>query len=127
MKLSQAVALAALCPSLFGCSTPPKPAPPEPVVVKTPADGTWRGTSTRFQADSRQCPHPGLVEFVVWKNQFQYRWDYHVYIDATILPDDTVQGSAPGISLVGKRNGPRMEGDLTNGTCGLHFTVRLVD
>ena len=24
-------------------------------------DGVYRGTSTRFQADSRACPHPGLV------------------------------------------------------------------
>jgi hypothetical protein len=97
------------------------------VVAKLPVDGTYRGTSTRFQADSRACPHPGLVEVVVWDRKFQYKWDYQVYVDATIAADDTIQGSGPGISLIGNRSGPTIDGDITNGTCGLHFTLRLVN
>jgi hypothetical protein len=86
-------------------------------------DGTYRGTSTRFQADSRNCPHPGLVLLVVQNSRFQYHWSYGVYIDAAIAPDGTVQGSAPNFTLIGRRDGKRIEGDVTNGNCGLHYTV----
>ena len=85
--------------------------------------GFWRGTSTRFQVESRSCPHPGLVTIQVWDDKFQYRWDNKTWVDAAILADGTVQGQAPGISMIGKMAGKRMEGDVTNGDCGLHFTV----
>jgi hypothetical protein len=118
---------AALCAAVAACtSSPPKPPPPvapPPVEV----DGTYRGTATRFQADSRTCPHPGLVLLVVDNHQFQYHWSYGVYIDASIAPDGTIQGSAPEFTLVGKRDGEHMEGDVTNGACGLHFTVVKTD
>jgi hypothetical protein len=127
MKAIRAAALAALCAALSACVSPPPPPPPAPVLHKAPVDGTYRGTSTRFQSDSRQCPHPGLVEVVVWDNKFQYKWDYQVYIDATIAADDTIQGSGPGITLVGKRIGHSIDGDITNGVCGLHFTLKLVE
>ena len=86
-------------------------------------DGEYRGTSTRFQADSRSCPHPGLVHFDVSGNAFQFRWDRDTYVDATIASDGTVSGGAERITLTGRRNGHRIEGDITNGNCGLHFTV----
>jgi hypothetical protein len=86
-------------------------------------DGAYRGTTTRFQADSRTCPHPGLVLLVVQDDRFQFRWNYDTYIDATISPDGSIKGSAPNFTLVGKRAGQRIEGDVTNGDCGLHFTV----
>jgi hypothetical protein len=113
--------LAALCATLAACAPPPQPQPPAP--PPEPVDGTYRGTSTRFQADSRNCPHPGLVLLVVQNSQFQYHWSYGVYIDATIAPDGTVRGSAPSFTLIGKRDGKRIEGDVTNGNCGLHYTV----
>src|SRR5277367_359403 len=113
--------VATLCAALGACAPPPPPSPPAPPPVSV--DGTYRGTSTRFQADSRACPHPGLVLLVVLNNLFQYHWSYGVYIDAAIAPDDTIQGSAPEFTLVGKRSGKRIEGDVTNGTCGLNFTV----
>ncbi len=114
---------AALCAAVAACaSSPPKP-PPPPAPPPVAVDGTYRGTSTRFQADSRTCPHPGLVLLVVYNHQFQYHWSYGVYIDASIAPDGTIQGSAPEFTLVGKRDGTHMEGDVTNGACGLHFTV----
>lgn len=111
----------------IACATPAKPpAPaasqPKPATVEF-TDGEYRGTTTRYQADSRACPHPGLVTLVVWDNRFQYRWDRETYVDATIEADGGVQGLAPGISLLGRLNGKRIEGDVTNGTCGLHFTV----
>jgi hypothetical protein len=120
-------ALAALCAALFACSPPPAPAPdpPKPAApAPEPADGNWHGTSTRFRADSRRCPHPGLVTFIVWDNHFQYRWDYRTDVDATISADGEIEGAGPGISLRGKRDGNKITGDITNGECGLHFTVR---
>jgi hypothetical protein len=118
--------VAALCAALAACAAPAPP-PPKPAAPSEPVDGTYRGTSTRFQADSRTCPHPGLVLIVVQNSQFQFHWSYGVYIDASIAPDGTIQGSAPEFTLVGKRDGKRMDGDVTNGGCGLHFTVTKTD
>jgi hypothetical protein len=89
-------------------------------------DGQYRGTSTRFQAESRACPHPGLVRLDVVGNAFQYRWDRNTWVDATIAPDGTITGGAERITLVGKLTGPKLEGDVTNGNCGLHFTLTKV-
>ena len=86
-------------------------------------DGAYRGTSTRFQADSRACPHPGLVRFDVVGNAFQFRWDRDTYVDATIAPDGTISGGAERITLTGRQTGRKIEGDVTNGNCGLHFTL----
>jgi hypothetical protein len=109
---------------LVSCASP-SPAPPTPP-PKPPdnIDGEYRGTSTRFQADSRACPHPGLVDFQVIQNQFQYRWDYKTWVLATIAPDGGVTGGAESITLVGKESGQMIQGDVTNGNCGLHFTVK---
>jgi len=117
--------LTALCAALTACA-PAKP-PPPPAPPPEPVEGLYRGTSTRFQADSRTCPHPGLVMIAVHNNQFQYHWSYGVYIDATIAPDGMITGSAPEFTLVGKRDGTRLEGDVTNGACGLHFTAVKTD
>jgi len=114
----------ALCVAAAACSTPPPPKPPEPP-PKPPEtiDGEYRGTSTRFQADSRACPHPGLVRLDVVNRAFQFRWDRDTWVDATIAPDGTVTGGAERITLVGKQTGPKIVGDVTNGDCGLHFTL----
>jgi hypothetical protein len=109
---------------LFACA--PAPPPPKPATPPAPAvttDGVYRGTSTRFQADSRSCPHPGIVRLYVQNRQFSYRWDYATWVDSSIDPDGTVHGQADRITLVGKRDGKHMEGDVTDGACGLHFTV----
>ena len=83
---------------------------------------TW-GTSTRFRAERRDCPHPGLVRLTVQDGHFQYRWDFRTMVDSTVDPDDSVHGQAANITLAGRRAGTRIEGDVTNGYCGLHFTV----
>ena len=67
--------------------------------------------------------HPGLVTLRVMDDRFQYRWDSRTWIDVAIDPDGTLHGEGPGITLVGKRLGKRIEGDVTNGDCGLHFTA----
>lgn len=113
-----AMLTAALLPAACGSSTPTGPTRP---VGDT--SGTWRGTSTRFQAEARSCPHPGLVSLQVWDDKFQYRWDRDTYVEAAIRADGSVLGQAPGMTLVGKYTAQRIEGDITNGACGLHFTV----
>ena len=119
MKLARLTMLtAALLPAACGSSTPTGPTRP---VGDT--SGTWRGTSTRFQAEARSCPHPGLVALQVWDDKFQYRWDRDTYVEAAIRADGSVLGQAPGMTLVGKYTVQRIEGDITNGACGLHFTV----
>lgn len=108
---------------LAACAAPPPPEPAKPATPIDEVDGEYRGTSTRFQADSRSCPRPGLVTLIVWDNKFQYHWYRDVWLDAAIAPDDTVTGQGPGITLQGRRTGSRIEGDVTDGTCGFHFTV----
>ncbi len=108
----------ALLPAACGSAPSPHAAKPA-----EETSGFWRGTATRFQVESRACPRPGLVTIQVWDDKFQYRWDNKTWIDAEIAADNVVRGQAPGIMLVGKIAGKRMEGDVTNGDCGLHFTV----
>ena len=115
---------ATLCAALAACAA--KPPPPEPTPPPKPAatvDGEYRGTSTRFQAGNRACPHPGLVTIEVNANAFQFHWDPRTWVDATIAADGTITGGAESITLVGRQTGPKIEGDVTNGTCGLHFTA----
>lgn len=123
MNLIRPSLLATLSLVLFACAAPPPLPPPEPKPPVISTAGTWRGSSTRFQADNRNCPHPGLVMLQIWDDRFQYRWDFKTYVDATIDPDGAIHGGAPDITLVGKYNGRKIEGDVTNGNCGLHFTV----
>jgi hypothetical protein len=126
MKLFRAAALSALCATLLACAQKPAPPPASPAPPSSraePMEGTYRGSSTRFQADQKGCPRPGLVTIVVWDNRFQYRWDHKTYIDVVLNDDGSIQGSDADISLRGRRDGQRIEGDVTNGTCGLHFTL----
>jgi hypothetical protein len=112
----------------------PSAAPAEPVPAAfAPAspsssqeaglDGLYRGTSTRYLARRRDCPHPGLVELYVQGGQFTYRWDRDTQVLASIAPDGTVTGQEGSVQLTGRVDGPQMTGDLTNGSCALHFTV----
>ena len=72
---------------------------------------------------SRACPHPGLALIQVYDNKFTTRWDRTTDVNATIGGDGTIQGGAENISLTGKLDGTKMTFDVTNGDCGLHFTV----
>jgi hypothetical protein len=125
MRNHRATVVAAVCAVLSACASPPPPAASPAKPPSSDIDGEYRGTSTRFQAESRSCPHPGLVDFQVIQHQFQYRWDYQTFVLAAIAPDGSVTGGAERITLVAKQNGSVIEGDVTNGNCGLHFTVKL--
>jgi hypothetical protein len=122
MKIVRVGFFAACAAALASCASPPPPPAPPPKPAET-IDGEYRGTSTRFQAESRACPHPGLVRLEVIDGAFQFRWDGRTQVDGTIAPDGTVTGSGERITLVGKQTGRRIEADVTNGDCGLHFTV----
>ena len=45
-------------------------------------------------------------------------------VDLAISPDGRITGQAEGITLAGRQHGKKLEGDVTNGICGLHFTVQ---
>ncbi len=119
------LAVPVLAAALSACAPTPPPEAPRPKVDIVA--GQYRGTSTRFQAIGRQCPRPGLVSFQVWDKRFQYRWSYNVYVDGLIRDDGTVEGSGPGITMVGRYSANKIEADVTNGDCGLHFNVTLKD
>ena len=82
-----------------------------------------QGTSTRFRAARRTCPRPGLLRIEVIGSAFQFRWDRDTYVDATIAPDGTISGGAERITLAGRQADRKLEGDVTDGDCSLHFTV----
>lgn len=114
---------------LAGCSAPPAsvrigaaaaPAASDPANP----DGLYDGTSTRYLATGRDCPHPGLVEFDVQDRQFTYRWAWGTDVPAVVQPDGSVTGENGPVQLRGQLVGTKMTGNLTNGACALHFTVR---
>lgn len=112
---------------LTACASPARkpavPTAPDPPVPEV-SNGIYRGTSTRFQSDARSCPRPGLVTLYVQNRQFDYRWDRQTYVSSAIAPDGRITGQAEGITLAGRQHGTKLEGDVTNGICGLHFTVQ---
>jgi hypothetical protein len=122
------VAAVTLTLALTACSAPP-PTPSRPTSARTVSviDGLYRGTSTRFQANSRNCPRPGLVSIQLWDRKFEYRWDRNTYIEVVVLPDGSLHGEVYGVSLTGRLDGDKITGDVTNGDCGLHFTLRKRD
>lgn len=119
--------LAATAAGLAACASPPRQpaiqAPADPPVPEA-NNGIYRGTSTRFQSDARSCPRPGLVTLYVQNREFDYRWDRKTYVSSAISPDGRITGQAEGITLAGRQHGKKLEGDVTNGICGLHFTVQ---
>lgn len=118
----------ALCVALAGCAgAPPQRAdadPPKVALAAPIVDGFYRGTSTRFRANRRDCPHPGLVFLTVQGGQFEFRWNQLLDVPASIAPDGTIQGVGTDVTLTGRLADGTLSGDVTNGTCGLHFTTR---
>ncbi len=113
----------ALCAALAACAAPPQAASVARAAAPPDRDGAYYGTSTRFRADARNCPHPGIITLYVAQGAFYYRWTYGTDIEASIAPDGTISGSGPGIVLTGTIQGRRMDGNVVSAACGLHFTV----
>ena len=114
------------CLSLTACQ-PGQSAPTQAADPSKSPVGEWRGSTTRFQSDSRSCPRPSLLTVVVWDDRFEFRWDVNTRLNVAIEADGNVHAEAAGVSLTGKRDGNRMVGDATNGSCGLHFTLNKVE
>ncbi len=129
MSIARTCSIPMACILLSACAARP-PAPATPVAqavapsADAVADGVYNGTSTRFQADRRDCPHPGLVTLVVQAQRFEFRWSYGISVDAAVDPDGSVRGLGPDLTLTGRLDGRTLSGDVTNGACGLHFTAR---
>ena len=118
---------------ILGACSAPAPKPPAHTAQTQPAappaqpaspDGVYWGTSTRYVAERRDCPHPGVVTLAVHNGQFDYRWDWMTDVLATVLPDGTVQGASGNITLTGRLDGGELTGDVSNGACALHFTMQ---
>lgn len=126
------VLIALACAALAACASqdaqelPDPDAAPPPVSAgagRSAIDGLYKGSSTRYQADRRDCPHPGLVNLYVQDRQFTYRWSRGTDVAAVIAPDGSISGQDGEISVSGRQVGDTLVGDLTNGACSLHFTT----
>ena len=122
-RVSAAVRSFVLCAALAACAAPRPAAPVARFAAPPDRDGAYYGTSTRFRADARDCPHPGIITLYVAQGGFYYRWTYGTDIAATIAPDGTISGTGPGITLTGTVRGRHMDGNVVSAACGLHFTV----
>ncbi len=123
------------CAALGACSSPgggqdglpdPGAALPPPSFAGAPSaiDGLYKGSSTRYQADKRSCPHPGLVNIYVQDRQFTYRWDHGTDVPGSIDPSGAVSGGEGDITMSGHQQGDMLTGDLSDGACAIHFTTR---
>jgi hypothetical protein len=102
-----------------GCIQPQSAAPAVSV------DGDYRGSATRFQVLNRACPRPGLLTLHVQAGVTYYRW-VDQYIVVTAQSNGTLSGALPGVQLTGTYDGTTLQGDVTDGQCGLHFTLKKV-
>ena len=96
-----------------------------PVAPTVALDGDYRGSSTRFQALRRTCPRPGLLHLPVRSATLFYPWERQ-YIQVSILNNGTLSGALPGVQLTGTHDAAVIQGDVTDGQCGLHFTLKRV-
>ena len=100
------------CAALGACA-------PFPAAISNP-DGDYRGTATRFQVLRRTCPRPGLLMVSVRNGITFYKWEYQ-QIQVSVLTSGAVSGALPGVRLTGTYDGTIIQGDVTDGQCGLHF------
>jgi hypothetical protein len=96
-----------------------------PVAPTVSDDGEYRGTATRFQALRRTCPRPGLLHIAVHNGVMLYRWGAQD-IQVSVLNNGTLSGTLPGVQLTGTHDGTIIQGDVTDGQCGLHFTLKRI-
>ena len=99
-----------------------------PGVASVSGDGDYRGTATRYQVLRRDCPRPSQLLSIVVNVRagvMYYRWE-NQYIPVAVRSDGTMSGSVPGVQLSGTHDGTTMQGDVTDGLCGLHFTLRKI-
>ena len=125
IKSGGSTALAALLAiGLAACAetaaTQPKAAP-TPGGVSGDFEVLYRGASTRFQADARTCPSPGLVTIRPDNGVFTYRLGGRILIETTIIGDGTLAGNAGDYTVTGTATADKIEGDVQSSQCGYHF------
>jgi hypothetical protein len=96
-----------------------------PTVAPINPDGDYRGSATRIQVLRRSCPRPGLLTINVRGGIMYYRWE-NQYIQVSVLSNGTLSGALPGVQLTGTHDGTTMQGNVVDGQCGLHFTLKRV-
>jgi hypothetical protein len=96
-----------------------------PVAPTISGDGDYQGSATRFQVLRRTCPRPGLFRLSVRGGVTWYRWE-NEYIQVSVLNNGTLSGALPGVQLTGTHDGTIMQGNVTDGQCGLHFTLKRI-
>jgi hypothetical protein len=96
-----------------------------PVAVRiVSGDGDYAGTATRSQFPQRRdCPHSGPFRLTVQAGVAYFRWGYQ-YIPVQVLNNGTLAGTLPGVQLTGTHDDSTMQGDITDGQCWLHFTLK---
>jgi hypothetical protein len=124
MRVILPLLLAGLGAGLAGCAAPaPKPAAPRAAVAPD-WDGAYHGTSTRFRAAARDCPHPGIITLYVAQGQFYVPWSGGVDVLAQIAADGTITGGGPGVMVSGRARGKTLVANAQSALCGLHYTTR---
>jgi hypothetical protein len=98
---------------------------PPAAVSSFVADGDYKGSSTRYQVLLRTCPRPQLLTMHVQAGITYYPW-INQYIPVSVQSNGTVSGALPGVQLTGTSDGTTIRGNVTDGQCGLHFTVRKI-
>jgi hypothetical protein len=88
-------------------------------------EGDYRGSATRFQVLRPTCPRPGLLNISVRNGIMFYKWE-NQFIQVSVLSNGTLSGALPGVQLNGTHDGTIMQGNVTDGQCGLHFTLKRV-
>ena len=109
--------------ALAGCAAP-APKPPPPRAAAPDWDGAYHGTSTRFRAAARDCPHPGIITLYVAQGEFYVPWSGGVDVLARIGADGTITGGGPGVAVTGHVRGKALVVDAQSAVCGLHYTTR---
>ena len=113
--------------ALVGCGQRPPaptvaPAPPPPVAARS-LDGAYQGTATRYRADRRTCPPPGLVYLAVNQNAFDYSLGRRGSVPVTIGPGGTFRGSDGDFEITGTADGTRLRGHADSAACGYEFVA----
>lgn len=124
LKAGGCVALMALLGIGLGACAEPAPAPvarATPGGVSGDFEVLYRGASTRYQADARTCPSPGLVAIRPENGVFTYRLGGRVSIETTIIGDGTLAGNAQDYAITGTATADKIEGDIQSPQCGYHF------
>jgi len=117
MRWTTNIALASLL-TVSACVPPPVPS--------VSGDGDYVGTSSRSQFPQRRtCPHSGPLKLHVQSGFTFYRWE-NQYITVSVLSNGTLSGTLAGVQLTGTHDGTTLEGNVTDGQCWLHFSLRRV-